>query len=120
MFHLKRPAPLVVASTGAFSFGALAALLGTCCGAPWLVGVVGVSGAIAIARAAFLAPYLWLLALVLAFFVLGWTYFSASACEEQCAASVQRGRRFAGWIIVLTLVALFVAMRGWNVLVFAG
>ncbi|HMM58224.1 MAG TPA: hypothetical protein PKD77_11645 [Rudaea sp.] len=120
MFHRKTPVPLVAASTGAFGFGALAALLGACCGTPWLVGVVGVSGAIAIARAAFLAPYLWLLALVLAFFVLGWAYLFAPACEDECAASVQRGRRIAAWIIVLILAALFVATRGWNVLVFAG
>ena len=120
MFQLKRPAPLVVASTGAFSLGALAALLGACCGAPWLVGLVGVSGAIAIARAAYLAPYLWLLALALALFVLGWAYRFEPACGDQCAASVRRGRRWTAWIVVLILVGLFIATRGWNVLVFAG
>ena len=45
------------AAGGALGLGAIAALFGTCCVAPWTVGLLGVGGAVALARLSFLQPY---------------------------------------------------------------
>jgi hypothetical protein len=45
------------AAGGAVGLGGFAALLGLCCSVPWAVALLGVSGAIALARLAFLLPY---------------------------------------------------------------
>src|SRR5215218_8787581 len=44
-------------ATGAVGLGGFAAALGLCCGVPWAVALLGVSGAIAFARLGFLLPY---------------------------------------------------------------
>lgn len=48
---------VIGAAGGALGLGALAAAVGSCCGAPWAVALLGVSGAVALARLAFLLPY---------------------------------------------------------------
>jgi hypothetical protein len=48
----------VIGSTGgALGLGAFAAAAATCCGVPRTVALVGVSGAVALARLSFLMPY---------------------------------------------------------------
>ena len=48
----------VIGSTsGALGLGAFAAAVGACCGLPWAVTLLGVSGAVALARLSFLLPY---------------------------------------------------------------
>src|SRR5260221_9545947 len=106
------------APAGALSAGGLAALLGACCGAPWLVAVIGVSGAIAVARLAFLAPYLWLLAFGFAIAALVWAYRAEPSCEVGCAPTQRRRRQIAAWLVMLTMLGLFVIVRGWQSLVF--
>lgn len=106
------------APTGALSAGALAALLGACCGAPWLIAVIGVSGAIAVARLAFLAPYLWFLAFGFAIAALVWAYRAEPACAMACAPAHRRRRQIASWLVMLTMLGLFVIVRGWQSLVF--
>lgn len=108
----------IAGSTSALGAGSLAALLGACCGAPWLVAAIGVTGAIAVARLAFLAPYLWLLALVFAGGVLVWAYRTVPTCDASCTAQSRRGRLLAAWIVALATIGLFVAARGWRVWLF--
>jgi len=96
----------------------LAALLGACCGAPWLVAVIGVSGAIAVARLAFLAPYLWMLAFGFAIAALVWSYRAEPTCDIACAPTQRRRRQIAAWLVMLTMLGLFVVVRGWQSLVF--
>lgn len=98
--------------------GGLAALLGACCGAPWLVAVIGVSGAIAVARLTFLAPYLWFLAFGFAVATLAWAYRTEPPCNIACASAQRRRRRIAAWLVMLTMLGLFVLVRGWQSLVF--
>lgn len=98
--------------------GALAALLGACCGAPWLVAVIGVTGAIAVARIAFLAPYIWLLAFGFAIAALTWAYRAELTCDTACAPTQRHRRQISSWLVVLTLLGLFVAVRGWHSLAF--
>ena len=45
------------AAGGALSLSAAAAAFGTCCVAPWAVGLLGVTGAVTLARLAFLQRY---------------------------------------------------------------
>jgi hypothetical protein len=104
--------------TGALGIGALAAFLGACCGVPWLVAMIGVSAAIALARIAFLAPYLWLLAFGVAIVAVVWTYRVEPACDAVCVPARRRNRRIAAWLVLLALIGLFVAVRGWQLLVF--
>ncbi|MHB8446802.1 MAG: mercuric transporter MerT family protein [Rudaea sp.] len=118
MNALARRFRKLAAPAGALSAGGLAALLGACCGVPWLVAVIGVSGAIAVARLAFLAPYLWLLAFGFAIAALAWTYRAGSSCEVGCAPTQQRRRQIAAWLVVVTILGLFVATRGWHSLEF--
>lgn len=108
----------LAAPSGALSVGALAALLGPCCGAPWLVAAIGVTGAIAVARLAFLAPYLWLLAFGFAVAGLVWAYRAEPTCDTACAQMQQRGLKIVTWLVMLTLLGLFVAVRGWRLLIF--
>lgn len=103
---------------GALSAGSLAALLGACCGAPWLVAVIGVSGAIAVTRLAFLAPYLWVLAFGFAIAALLWAYRAEPTCDIACAPTQRRRRQIAAWLVMLTMLGLLVAVRGWQSLVF--
>lgn len=108
----------LAAPAGALGVGGLAALLGACCGAPWLVTLIGVSGAIAVARLAFLAPYLWVLAFAFAIAALVWAYRAEPNCDVACAPTRQRRHRFTAWLVILTMLGLFVATRGWQSLVF--
>lgn len=103
---------------GALSTGGLAALLGACCGAPWLVAVIGVSSAIAVARLAFLAPYLWLVAFGFAIAAMVWAYRAEPHCDAACTPTQRRRRQVTAWLIMLTMLGLFVAARGWHSLVF--
>lgn len=103
--------------SGALSMGALATLLGACCGTPWLVAAIGVSGAIAVARLAFLTPYLWLLGFGFAIAALTWAHRSEPNCDPACEPTQRRKRRIASWLVVLALLGLFVAARGWRSLV---
>lgn len=45
------------AAGGAVGLGTFSAAIGACCGAPWAVALLGVSGAVVLARLAFLLPY---------------------------------------------------------------
>lgn len=107
------------APAGALSAGSLAALLGACCGTPWLVAAIGVSGAIAVTRLAFLTPYLWLAAFGFAFATLAWAYRGAEpSCDINCAPTRRRLRQIAAWLVFLTMLGLFIAARGWQSLAF--
>jgi hypothetical protein len=83
-----------------------------------LVAVIGVSGAIAVARLAFLAPYLWLLAFGVGTAVLVWAYRAQPTCDVACLPKQRKQRRVAAWLVMLTLLGLFVAVRGWQSLAF--
>jgi hypothetical protein len=108
----------VVVPSGALGVGGLAAFLGACCGVPWLVAVFGVAGAITVARIAFVAPYLWVLAFAVAITALIWTHRAEATCDSSCTPTQRRSRLMAAWLIAVTLLGLFVAVRGWHAFVF--
>jgi len=59
---------------GAVGLGAFAATVGACCGLPWTVALLGVSGAVALARLSCLLPYALLGAAGLLIVAFWWAY----------------------------------------------
>jgi hypothetical protein len=106
----------LAAPLSALGAGTMAALLGACCGIPWLVAAIGVTGAIALARIAFLAPYLWALSGAMAIAVLLWAYRPARTIE--CRPEARRAQRVLGWVVLALLLVLFIATQGWRLLDF--
>lgn len=101
---------VIGATGGAVGLGALAAALGTCCVAPWAVSLVGVAGAVALARLAFLAPVMIagsVLLLGLAFY---FAYRPLPVCEDgTCDTTSQRRLRWVAWIGACVVAATLIA-----------
>ncbi len=98
---------VIGAAGGALGLSAFAAALGACCVAPWAVALLGVTGAIALVRLAFLQPYLLagaLVLLVLAF----WSAYrrSAEGSDATCAPSRRRSLRWIAWIAAALVAGL--------------
>lgn len=91
---------------GAVGLGGFAAALGLCCGVPWAVALLGVSGAIAFARLAFLLPYaLAGAALFLAFGF--WLAYRKPACPDgACPPQPRRHLQSIMWITAAVVVGL--------------
>lgn len=91
---------------GAVGLGGFAAALGLCCGVPWAVALLGVTGAVAFARLAFLLPY----ALVGAAAFLGfgfWLAYRKPACQDgTCQPANTRPLRIVVWTTTLVVVGL--------------
>lgn len=91
---------------GAVGLGGFAAALGLCCGVPWAVALLGVTGAVAFARLAFLLPY----ALVGAATFLGfgfWLAYREPVCQDgTCERTNPRPLRIVVWTTTLLVVAL--------------
>lgn len=99
--------PVIGAASGALGLGAFAAAVGGCCGAPWAVALLGVSGAIALARLAFLLPYALIGAALLLAGAFWWAYRPARVCAHppEAAAAGYSVRVFV-WIAALLVAAL--------------
>lgn len=98
------------AAGSAVGMGTLAALLGTCCVAPWAVGLVGVSGAIALARLARWQPYFLIVAAVMLAMAFYWAYRPARICTEgTCVTTSRRRLRWFVWIATLVVAGLGIA-----------
>lgn len=95
---------------GAVGFGGLAAMLGTCCAAPWAVTLLGVSGAVALARLARYQPYLLVVATVLLILAFYLAYRPAPACVDgTCVVENRRRLRVAVWIAAILVAILATA-----------
>lgn len=97
---------------GAVGLGGFAAAPGLCCTVPWAVALLGVTGAVAFARLAFLMPY----ALVGAVALLGvgfWLACRGVVCVDgACTPANRRGLRWSVWIAtVLVCVLAVVALQ---------
>ena len=98
---------------GALGLGGLAAALGLCCTVPWAVALLGVGGAIAFARLAFLMPYALIGAGVLLAGGFWVAYRPAAACADGgCSVASRRGLRLVVWIATTLVCALgFIALN---------
>lgn len=112
---MRERARAISAASGAIGLGGFAAALGLCCTVPWAVALLGVTGAIAFARLAFLLPY----ALIGAVVLLGVGFWSAYRPAAACTAEgtcTPKSRRVLQWVVWLAagLVAVLVviALKG--------
>lgn len=100
---------------GALGLGALGAALGACCGFPWAVALLGVSGAVALARLSFLLPYTLIGAGVLLIVAFWWAYRPVVACADgTCNAVSRRPLRVIVWAATVIVVGLAtIALTSW-------
>ena len=100
-------ARVIGAAGGALGLGGFAAALGLCCTVPWAVALLGVTGAVAFARLAFLLPYAVIAALVLLGVGFWWAYRRPVACADgSCAPASRRPLQWMVWIAALLVAAL--------------
>lgn len=112
---MKEKARVLGAASGAIGLGGFAAALGLCCTVPWVVGLLGVTGAIAFARLSFLLPY----ALIGAVVLLGVGFWSAyrptafCADDSTCAPKSRRLLQGVVWLAAgLVAVLIVIALNG--------
>jgi hypothetical protein len=89
-------ARVIGAAVGALGLGGMAAALGLCCTVPWAVVLLGVTGAVAFARLAFLLPY----ALIGAALLLGvsfWCYTTRTCITTGIRADRSDERCLKPW-----------------------
>jgi hypothetical protein len=97
--------PQVLGATGgALGLSALALAFGACCVAPWAVALLGVSGAVLLARMAFVQPYVVAATLVL----LGAGFWFAYRRRTDVACDVAQRRRLRGlvWAAATVVIAI--------------
>jgi len=100
-------ARVVGAAGGALGLGGLAAALGLCCTVPWAVALLGVTGAVAFARLAFLLPYALVGAVVLLGVGFWWAYRRPVACADStCTPANRRTLQGIVWVAALIVGAL--------------
>lgn len=103
--------PKALGVTGvAVGLSTVALAFGACCVAPWAVTLLGVSGAVLLARLAFVQPYVVVATLALSGVGLWYAYRRAPATADQaCVAQNRRGLRWAVWIGAAIVIALDIA-----------
>lgn len=95
------------AAGGAVGLAGVAAFLGTCCVAPWAVAVLGVSGAVALARMAFVQPYLLLAAIAALGLAFRWVYRRpALSAVGVCDPVANHRMRRLVWIAAIVMAIL--------------
>lgn len=95
------------AAGGAVGLGGVAAALGTCCAAPWAVTLLGVTGAVTLARLSAYQPYLLVAGAILLGLAFFWVYRPEPQCDdESCAPTTRRRQRVAVWIAALVFAAI--------------
>src|SRR6266403_4288906 len=98
--------PRVVGVTsGALGLSALALAFGVCCVAPWAVALLGVAGAVFLARLAFIQPYVVAGTIVL--LGLGfWFAYRRPRAAGSCDVTQQRRSRWIVWCATVLVVVI--------------
>jgi len=111
---LKDKTRVIGTAGGALGLGAFAAAVGACCGLPWTVALLGVGGAVALARLSFLLPYALIGAAGLLAVAFWWAYRPPAVCADgTCDISSRRPLRWIVWaatLLVLGLAAISLAI----------
>lgn len=101
--------PRVVGVTGgALGLSALALAFGVCCVAPWAVTLLGVAGAVLLARLAFIQPYVVAATILL----LGsgfWYVYRRPRPDAACDVTQRRRLRWLVWSATVIVVAIDIA-----------
>jgi mercuric ion transport protein len=93
---------------GAVGLSALALAFGVCCVAPWAVAILGVSGAVLLARLAFIQPYVvagTIILLGLGF----WFVYRRPREAGSCDVTQQRRLRWIVWSAAIIVIVIDVA-----------
>lgn len=108
---------IVTSTGGAIGLSAIASFIGLCCIGPWSVALLGVTGAVAMARYAFLKPYIILVAAMM----LGWAFWRVYFRMPECADGACPSKR-SWWLqgalwfaLVLVILAFFAEELQWIV-----
>ncbi len=89
---------VIGSASGALGLGVVAAAIGACCGLPWAVALLGVSGAVALARLSFLLPYVLVGSGVLLAVAFWWAYRPPAVCADgSCSPAARRPLRWIVW-----------------------
>ena len=101
--------PRVVGVTGgAVGLSALALAFGVCCVAPWAVTLLGVAGAVLLARLAFIQPYV--VAATIALVGYGFWYVYRRPREDApCNVAQRRRLRWLVWGAAVIVIAIDIA-----------
>ena len=95
------------AAGGALGLGGFAAALGLCCTVPWAVALLGVTGAVAFARLAYLLPYALMGAGILLAVAFWYAYRPPASCADgACAPATRRTLQWIVWIAGLVVCVL--------------
>jgi mercuric ion transport protein len=101
--------PQIVGVTGgALGLSALALAFGVCCVAPWAVTLLGVAGAVFLARMAFFQPYVVASTLIL----LGvgfWFVYRQPLAQTTCDLAQRRKLRWLVWGSAILVIIIDVA-----------
>lgn len=93
---------------GAVGLSALALAFGACCVAPWAVALLGVGGAVMLARLAIIQPYVVAATGVL--IALGfWYVYRRVPVSETCSAEKRTRLRWLVWVGALIVIAIDIA-----------
>ncbi len=93
---------------GAVGLSALALAFGTCCVAPWAVALLGVGGAVMLARLAFVQPYLVAATAVL--IAVGfWLAYRRAPAGVSCSVANRTRLRWLVWIGALIVIVIDIA-----------
>ena len=103
--------PKVLGVTGgAVALSGLALALGACCVAPWAVGLLGVSGAVMLARLAGLHSPIVALTLLLIGVAFWYAYrMRPTATGEACPVDNRKRLRITLWIAALFVICIDIA-----------
>lgn len=100
--------PKIVGVTGgAVGLSALALAFGVCCVAPWAVTLLGVAGAVMLARLAFIQPYVVAATIVLV--ACGFWYVYRRPQEAACNVMQRRRLRWLVWGAAIVVIAIDIA-----------
>lgn len=110
LFKVSDKSKILGATGGAAALSALALALGACCVAPWAVGLLGVGGAVMLARLAGLQSPAVAVTLLLVGVGFWYAYRARSGVKgEACPAEDRKGLRIAVWIGALIVICVDIA-----------
>ena len=103
--------PKILGATGgAVALSALALAVGACCVAPWAVGLLGVGGAVMLARLAGLQSPVVAVTLLLVGLGFWYAYRTRSGANGgTCPVEDRKGLRIAVWIGALIVICVDIA-----------
>lgn len=109
-FKMSDKPKILGATGGAVALSALALAFGACCVAPWAVALLGVGGAVMLARLAGLQSPVVAVTLLLVGLGFWYAYRTRSSAKGRtCAVENRKGLRIAVWIGALIVISVDIA-----------